>query len=48
MPIELYSQIVELIRSNHEDFPEWHASTTAQLYTPQVFENKKESKAYWF
>ena len=42
------TQIVELIRSNPEDFPEWHASTTAQLYTPQVFENKKESKAYWF
>ncbi len=42
------TQIVELIRSNPEDFPEWHASTTAQLYTPQVFENKKDSKAFWF
>ena len=42
------TQIVELIRSNPEDFPEWHASTTAQLYTPQVFENKKESGAFWF
>lgn len=42
------TQIVELIRSNPEDFPEWHASATAQLYTPQVFENKKDSKAFWF
>ena len=42
------TQIVELIRSNPEGFPEWHASSTAQLYTPQVFENKKDSKAFWF
>ena len=42
------TQIVELIRSNPEDFPEWHASTTAQIYTPPVFENKKDAKAFWF
>lgn len=42
------TQIVELIRSNPEDFPQWHASATAQLYAPPIFENKKESKAYWF
>ena len=42
------TQIVELIRSNPEDFPQWHASATAQLYSPQVFENKKEAKAFWF
>lgn len=42
------TQMVELIRSNPEDFPEWHASTTALLYTPPVFENKKESKGFWF
>lgn len=42
------SQIVELIRSNPEDFPQWYASATAQLYAPPIFENKKESKAYWF
>ena len=41
-------QIVELIRSNPEDFPQWHASTTARLYNPPVFENKKESGAFWF
>ena len=42
------TQLVELIRSNPEDFPEWHASTTAHLYAPPIFENKKDSKAYWF
>lgn len=42
------TQLVELIRSNPEDFPEWHESTTAQLYEPPIFENKKESKGYWF
>lgn len=42
------AQLVELIRSNPEDFPEWHDSTTAQLYAPPIFENKKESKGYWF
>ena len=42
------TQIVELIRSNPEDFPEWHTSTTAQLYSRQVFENKKDAKDFWF
>lgn len=42
------TQLVELIRSNPEDFPEWHESTTAQLYAPPIFENKKESKGFWF
>ena len=42
------TQLVELIRSNPEDFPEWHESTTAQLYAPPIFENKKESRGYWF
>ena len=31
-----------------EEFPEWHASPTAALFTPPVFENKKENKGYWF
>ena len=42
------THLVELIRSNPEDFPEWHESTTAQIYAPPIFENKKESKGYWF
>ncbi len=42
------THIVELIRTNPEDFPEWHSSPTAQLYNPPVFENKKDSKGFWF
>jgi len=41
-------QVVELIRQNPELFPEWHNSSTAELFNPLVFENKKSSKGYWF
>ena len=40
--------IVNTIQSNPEEFPEWHSSATAELYAPPVFENKKESKGFWF
>ena len=40
--------IVNTIRDNPEEFPEWHSSATAELYAPAVFENKKESLGYWF
>ena len=40
--------IVNTIRNHPEEFPEWHASATAQLYEPAVFENKKDSLGYWF
>lgn len=42
------SDIVNTIRNKPEEFPEWHSSATAELYSPPVFENKKESKGYWF
>lgn len=42
------SDIVNTIRNNPEDFPEWHSSPTAELYTPPVFENKKSSNGFWF
>ena len=42
------TQLVELVRSNPEDFPEWHESDTAQLYNPPIFENKKNSQGFWF
>lgn len=42
------SNIVNTIRNNPEEFPEWHSSPTAELYNPAIFENKKESKGYWF
>ena len=40
--------IVNTIKENPEEFPEWHTSSTAELYNPPVFENKKESKGFWF
>ena len=27
--------------------PAWHSSPVADLYTPKIFENKKNSSAYW-
>ena len=40
--------IVNFIRNNPEEFPEWHNSGTAKLFSPPKFENKKENKGYWF
>ncbi|MCR5850112.1 MAG: hypothetical protein K6G92_05305 [Bacteroidaceae bacterium] len=40
--------IVNTIQRNPEEFPEWHSSATAELYAPPIFENKKESKGFWF
>lgn len=40
--------IVNFIRNNPEEFPEWHNSDTAKLFSPPIFENKKENKGYWF
>ena len=40
--------IVNTLRSHPEEFPEWHTSPTAALFTPPAFKNKKESKGYWF
>lgn len=40
--------IVNTFRKHPEEFTEWYASSTAALFTPPVFVNKKESKGYWF
>lgn len=42
------SDIVNTIRNSPDDFPEWHASATAELYNPAIFENKKDYQGYWF
>ena len=42
------SDLVNTIRNSPKDFPEWHTSSTAELYNPPIFENKKESKGFWF
>ena len=40
--------IVNTLRSHPEEFPQWHSLPTAALFTPPTFENKKETKGYWF
>ena len=40
--------IVNIIRNNPNEFPQWHNSSIAALYSPAVFENKKDDKGYWF
>lgn len=42
------ADIVNYIRQSEEDFPEWHQSTTAQLFTPPIFKNNKNSHGYFF
>jgi len=49
-PLDITSlhAMVSYIRQNPTDFPEWHASDTASLYTDQSFQNKPNSPGYWF
>ena len=42
------ADIVNRIRENEDDFPEWHQSETSKLFAPPVFRNEKNSKGYWF
>ena len=46
--IQSFYDLVNTIREHEDVFPEWHASATAELYTPVVFRNKKTSGGYWF
>lgn len=47
-PPTVLISIVNTIRTNPDVFPEWHASSMANLYKPALFENRKNDKAYWF
>lgn len=40
--------IVDIIKKNPDEFPQWHSSATASLFNPANFENKKADKGYWF
>ena len=40
--------IVNFIRNNPDEFPQWHNSDTAKLFSPPKFENKFTNKGYWF
>lgn len=42
------ADIVNYIRQRPDDFPEWHHSATAELFSPPVFRNKKKSTGYFF
>lgn len=42
------ADIVNIIRHRPTDFPEWHSSDTARLFTPPVFSNRKSSSGYFF
>lgn len=46
--IQSFYDLVNTIREHDDVFPEWHASATAELYTPAVFKNKKTSGGFWF
>jgi hypothetical protein len=45
---QCYYDLVTIIRSHPTEFPAWHQSPVAKLYTPQVFSNKKSSSGFWF
>lgn len=42
------ADIVNYIRQDEDEFPEWHHSATAELFSPPVFRNKKKSTGYFF
>ena len=44
----LLTSLVNDIRSNPDDFPEWQSSSTAQLFNRPSFQNKQDSHGYWF
>ena len=42
------ADIVNDIRNNADDFPEWHSSDVAKLFSPPVFRNRKNAAGYFF
>ena len=44
---QCYYDLVTIIREHEDVFPAWHSSPIADLFTPKVFKNKKNSSAYW-
>lgn len=42
------ADIVNCIRLDEKDFPEWHQSETAKLFTPPVFRNDRNAPGYFF
>ena len=44
---QCYYDLVNIIREHPSEFPAWHTSPVADLYTPKTFQNTKKSSAYW-
>lgn len=42
------TDLVNFIRENPDKYPEWHASRTAGLFDPPVFENDKRAEDIGF
>lgn len=40
-------ECVNYIRRRPRDFPGWHSSDTAKLFSPPVFKNKKNSHGHF-
>ena len=45
---QCYYDLVTIIRSHPTEFPAWHSSDVAALYTTKIFQNQKKSSGYWF
>lgn len=43
-----FYDLVNIIRKHSDIFLAWHRSPVSELYTPKLFQNKKDSSAYWF
>ena len=46
--IQSLRDIVDFMRKHETHFPEFRASRTYELFTPPIFENKKENHGYFF
>ena len=42
------TSLVNFIRNNPDDFPEWQESDTARRYEQTSFQNKKHAAGYWW
>lgn len=47
-PQQYLADLVNIIRNNEDDFPEWEDSNVSALFEPDVFVNKKNSTGYFF
>ena len=45
---ESLMRMVDIIRKNTTDFPEWQTSSTADYYRQSSFQNQKKSSGYWW